>query len=253
MSKLKLHRDNSKGTNLLEALQAAVINRYTRSFGANDPVIYEFTQDRALIHQYHRLQEAMYRRMYDAPEFNAGMDVYDKLSHILIARRGRLCLGGCRLTIREPDEMWGLPLEAEGFNLRQAFPEIPLHQARHGEISKFTVMEDCGDEDIFLGLCQLMYQKVINEKIHYLFVQSNYSLARNWRLIANRMGVKTTKIRDDIVLPEHPIIHCGDIYITISDLSSFYPKPESPEVDTQSVVFSEEAKKTKPHLELLDS
>jgi hypothetical protein len=220
-----LYRDNSKPRNLLEALQAAVINRYTKPYGGHEPIVYEFTQDRALIHQYHRLLEAMYSRIYAAQNFVAD-DVYDKLSYVLVARRGRLCLGGCRLTVREYDERWKLPLESEGFIMRDVFPELPLDSVRHGEISRFAIMEDAGDEDIFHGLCKVMYQKVIELQVHYLFAKSTYTLARNWRLIANSLGVKTTKICDHLNVPEHPAIPDQKWYVTLSNLSSLYPVQE---------------------------
>ena len=253
MAKPTLYRDNSKPRNIFEALQAAVINRYSKPYGGHEPVIYEFTQDRALIHQYHTLLETMYRRMYAAHNFKADVDVYDKLSYILIARRGRLCLGGCRLTVREYDEMWDMPMESKDFKLRDAFPDLRLDQERHGELSRFAIMEDSGDEDIFHGLCKVMYEKTLDLQIHYLFAKSTYPLARNWRLIANSLGVKTTKICSDLKVPEHPTIPDQEWYITLSDLSSLYQTAEVPEARKAPVEPPRKTITETPHLALIDS
>ncbi len=223
MTKPTLYTDNSKANNFLESMQTIMANRMARPYGGNEPIVYEFTDDRAMLHQYYRLREAMYRKIFGTDEFNGQEDLHDKVGHVLIARRGNLCLGGCRLTMREADEMWEMPMEASGFVLRDAFPELPLDKFKHGEISRFAIMEDTGnDENIFYGLCKVMYDKVINEQVHFLFAKSTLTLARNWRLIANSFGVKTTRIRNDIEVPENPIHPDVKWYITESQLSHLF-------------------------------
>ncbi len=235
MAKPVLYKDNSKPKNLMESLQSAILNRLVRPYHRNEPVVFEFTQDRALLHQYYRLREIMYRKMFNTDQFVGEEDVHDKLSHILIARRGNLCLGGCRLTIREHDEMWALPMESDSFRLRNIFPDLPLTQERHAEISRFAILEDTGDHDIFYGLCKVMYDKVIDANIHYLFAKSTHTLARNWRLIANSFGVKTTRICSEIEVPENPIHPDVKWYITMSDLTS-YSQTEASETPALSLV-----------------
>ncbi len=247
MANPTLYRDNSKPRNILEALQAAAIRRYSKPYGGGEPVIYEFTQNRALLHQYYRLRESMYQKMYDTTKFKSEEDVHDKLSYILVARRGRLCLGGVRLTVRERDEMWELPMEEEGFKLRDVFPDLPLLNVRHGEISRFAIMEDTGDEDIFHGLCKVMYDKVVSMNIHYLFAKSTLPLARNWRLIANSFGVKSTRICNEVEVPEHPLIRDAKWYVTLSNLSSLCT--DTPEMSQKAQEPAEEAR---PQLALID-
>jgi hypothetical protein len=251
MTKPALYKDNSKPKSFLEALQSAIINRVVKPYNKNEPVIYEFTQDRGLLYQYYLLRQAMYRKMFSSDNFDGGEDLHDKLSHILIARRGNLCLGGCRLTIREYDEMWALPMESEHFKVRELFPELPLGRVRHAEISRFAVMEDSGDKDIFYGLCKVMYDKVIDSNIHYLFAKSTLVLARNWRLVANSFGVKTTKICNDLKIPEIPIHPTIDAdvkwYVTMSDMSSYcHDELPQPKVEMRKPASE------KAHLSLVD-
>jgi hypothetical protein len=208
-------------TNLMVTLQSAINRRLLKPYSKNEPVVYEFTQDRALLHQYFRLRSIMYDKVFKVDGYNWGEDFYDKIGHILIARRGNLCLGGCRLIIREGDEAWPMPMESDELNLRDTFGDLALDKLRHAEISRFAVMDDCGESNIFNELCRIMYDKVTTSDIHYLFVKSPYRMARSWRFIANSFGVKTTRIIDGV----HPVDKTlsPDIkwYLIMSDLTAF--------------------------------
>jgi len=201
-------------------IQSAITRRLLKPYSKNEPVVYEFTQDRAMLHQYFRLRSIMYDKVFKVDGYNWGEDFYDKIGHILIARRGNLCLGGCRLIIREGDEAWPMPMESDEFNLRKTFADLPLDKVRHAEISRFAVMEDCGESNIFGELCKIVYDKVTTSDIHYLFVKSPYRMARSWRFIANNFGVKTTRIIEGV----HPVDNTlsPDIkwYLILSDLTA---------------------------------
>ena len=83
-----------------------------------------------------------------------------------IARRGKLCIGGCRLIIREADETFALPMETPDFKLRDVFPNLPLRKLRHGEISRFAVMDDDDDKiEIMLAISKLIIEKCLSSWI----------------------------------------------------------------------------------------
>ena len=218
----QMQNDEPESLNFFSTLQAIATKRELNPYAKGEPIIYEFTEDPGLLHQYYRLREDRYNQTLKSEGYNWGEDFHDKLSYILIARRGRLCLGGCRLTIREPDETWLLPVENSEFNLRNTFPDLELNSIRHAELSRFVIMEDNGSEDnIFDGLCKAMYNKVVTSDIRYLFAVSSYLLARNWRAVSNSFGVKTTKIVENI----HPVERAlGDEvkwHLILSDLTNF--------------------------------
>lgn len=225
MSTSVLHKDNSQPKMFLEALQVAITNRVENPYSKNAPVVFEFTQDAGLLHQYYGLRQRMYRNIFGGDDAEGAEDMHDKLSHILIARRGNLCLGGCRLTVREQDEMWSLPMESEQFKLREVFADLPLSRVRHGEVSRFAVMEDCGEDDIFEGLCKMVYAKVADSNIPYVFAKLTLPEARSWRTAANSFGVKTTRICNALEVPEMLVHPTADAYmkwcVTVSDMSSY--------------------------------
>lgn len=205
---------------ILEAVQDSVIRRFTRSSQETKPVVFEFTEDPAMLHQYYILRDQIFGRDMGFSDDAGGADLHDKISEILIARRGNQVIGACRLTVREGDESMLLPMETESFKLRKLFPDLPLNKERHGVLSKFAILEEHNQREILLGLCQLMYDKVIASDIHYLFARAtNFALARNWRLIANRHGAKHTRICEEIDVPDNPNFPGEKQYITFSDLS----------------------------------
>jgi hypothetical protein len=202
MSKPTLY--NPKPKKLVEDIYSSLQRRFGKTPQRPEPIVYEFTEDRALLHQYYRIRETMYRKIHNTDKFMGKQDWHDKLGHILIARRGKLCIGGCRLIVREGDEDFLLPMEDEHFNVRSAFPHLPLTKLRHGEISRFAVMDDDDNQqEIMLALSQLIIDKCVNEELGYVFLKCpGPVMARNWRkIIFANCGQKDVKICTDIEMP----------------------------------------------------
>jgi len=207
MTKSVPHSGKNHEMNLLEELQASLVKRFGRAQHQPEPLVFEFTNDRGLLHQYYRLREIMYRKVFNTDKFVGEEDVHDRLSHILIARRGRLCVGGCRLTIREADEDFLLPMENADFKLRNIFPNLPLRKLRQGEISRFAIMDEDEDKLEIMGLLsQLIIEKCNNSELGYVFLKSSLPMARNWRKIGQTLcGLKKMRICTEVKVPANPI------------------------------------------------
>ncbi len=189
-----------------KTLEEALAKRYSSKGSiAHEPVVYEFTTDRALLHQYYQLREHMYRKAFKTDKFVGQEDVYDKLSHILIARRGKLCVGGMRITVREADEVFDLPMETSGFSLKNALPELDLGMYRHAEISRFAILDSEEDKEILYNMCKVLYDKLLQLEVDYGFARCTKLMARSWKMFANKFGSIGTHVRDDINLPENPL------------------------------------------------
>lgn len=219
MVKSRTSDENDKDQNFLESLQSSILRRITRTPISEEPIVYEFTQDRALLHQYYQLRESMYRKIFHTDKFVGEEDVHDKLSHIIIARRGKLCIGGCRLTIREGDEKFMLPMETQEFRLREIFPELPLSVLRHGEISRFAISDAEEDKlEVMRVLSNLIIEKAITSGLGHIFAKSTLAMARNWRMIGQSCGLKKTRICKEIKVPENPIHPEIEWYLSVSTL-----------------------------------
>jgi hypothetical protein len=209
---------SAKPQGILESMQDAFIRRFGKVSRQPEPVVFEFTTDRGLLHQYYRLRDQIFGRDITHSDGSGGADIHDKISEILVARRGNLLIGACRLTVREGDESFLLPMEKEGFKLREVFPHLPLDKERHATISKFAILEEHRQQDILQGLCKIMFDKVIASDTHYVFVRTTRILARNWRMIANSFGANHTRICDEVDVPPIPNFD-EKAYLVMSDLS----------------------------------
>jgi len=178
-------------------------NRFSskKSSLANEPVIYEFTNDKALLHQYYRLRVQMYRKVLGVNDFDEREDPYDKISHILIARKGKLCIGGCRLTVCEKGENLQLPMENEEFKLKNVLPELNLDQHIYAEAGRFAVLEDHNSYEVLTMLATLLMKKGIELGAEYCFARSEVAMARNWRKIVNNSVVLTAEILKHVNVP----------------------------------------------------
>lgn len=200
------------GKSSVSEFEKLLMSRHTKTYEpdyAKEPITYEFTNDPALLHQYYRIREIMYRKMFNTQEFSGEEDAYDRISHILVARKGRLCIGGCRFTVREADEVFRLPMESSEVDLRNLFPDLRLDEYRHCEISRFALLEEYNDFDVFRTMSKMVFDSVQRMNIRWVFIKSAYPMARNWRKICNSLGVVRADICNDVKLPRmeiHPEI-----------------------------------------------
>lgn len=193
----------SKDTTLTEE---DLYERFSREHAPLEPVQYEFTTDRALLHQYYQLREVMYRKIFRTDRFHAVEDVYDKFSHTLIARRGKLVVGGARITVREPDEEFLLPMETEGFNIRNLPQTAGNCKLCHCEISRFAILSDKYEKEIMQEMVKILIEKMVDLNVHHLFIKADYAMARNWRKMGTINGLTSNHIYHDVQIPEHPLL-----------------------------------------------
>lgn len=169
--------------------ERAVADRFTREpRHIEEKVTCEFTDDPALLHQYYQLREIMYKRVHNLARFNGQEDIYDKIGHILVARRGRLVIGGLRIVVREADETFNLPMEEYGLSLRNAFFKDSYCQSRHAETSRFAILSDKFEKEIMYNMLRRMLDKLVELQVSYLFVKSTPVMLRNWRKMSIVLG-----------------------------------------------------------------
>jgi hypothetical protein len=220
-----------KSQGVLENLQDMVIKRFTKTPKPVEPVVYEFTDDKALLHQYFIMRERMLGTDKFLPKGVIPQDIHDKISHILIARRGKLCIGGARLTVREGDETFPLPMESDEFKLREIFPNVPLDTEKHAVISKFAILDDQKNSEILYSLCKIMYEKILRDDVRFLFMRAtNITLARNWRLISNTLRPNSTRICSEVEVPESPMYPGETQHLVFSDVKGTLGMRTQPEL-----------------------
>lgn len=182
----------------------ALYRRYTAKPKLLTDITFEFTRDPVLLHQYRELYERECRVAYHVPGFREAESKYNSKSHILVVRRGNLCIGGGRLSIRTPRKTDPLPLELDGFKLEDALPELKHKQMRYGEFSRLVLLPEFRDGDTTLMMWRHFYRKCVALNLDVVFAAAPLPNLRSYRKNTTMIGIKESQIHMDIDIPLYP-------------------------------------------------
>lgn len=170
--------------------ERALTERYTRSFTPrSSELVYEFTRDPGLLHQYFILRDQMFINVWGVEHSLAVKDEYDDKSHILVVRKGNQVVGGTRLTVSTPKHPQVMPMEGDDFNLRKVLPDLNLAQKKYGCISRMAVLPHGSEEDVVLEIFSHLYRKSIALGLSHWFAVSPKVTARMYRQKLWKLGI----------------------------------------------------------------
>lgn len=208
-----------------EAMAAGGESRLSRRFtgvqSGPKPVVYEFTEDKALLQQYYSMRENMFISVWGLKSFYGGEDKFDAQSHILVARQGNLCIGGLRLTVSTPQNRIELPLEAEGFKLFDLLPELELESKTYAELSRYAVLPDFQGPEIYLEGSRRLFARALSLGVDFGFAVSPLGQARNYRRTATALGLGC-EIRKDIEVPDRDNYEGIRMYLSLFDFRPLF-------------------------------
>jgi hypothetical protein len=187
-----------------------------------DTVEYEFTRDPALIHQYFEIRSRLFISVWGLKECHGTKDEFDNANEMLIARQGRLCVGGARFTFATPEEPSMLPLEKSGLNVKDLFPDLDLDNCKYGECSRFVVLPEFRTREISHQMQYHVVQEHIRNGASYGFWMAPLVVARNYRQTVGSFGIPCT-IRTDIQVPEKDEYEGIKMYIGMMDFTKHCP------------------------------
>ena len=213
--------------------ESALIGRVARTFKPREPLVYEFTNDTALLHQYYVMRARMYQVKHGICDFKPEPDAFDPISHILVVRRGNKVIAGCRLTVRHPGDAFALPIEeATGIDLRTALSDYCLADVTHAEMSRFAITLDTSDLTIIRQMIEITLNKAIDLGVVYGFARSPITLSRIWRMMMNNSGKATAYISENLATRVSDDTHDVKLYLNICEVHTnlvkeyFKPEPE---------------------------
>lgn len=199
-------------------------HRLARKFAGTpalpDKIDYEFTHDPALMHMYYQLREEMFISVWGLEKFCGQKDEFDDASEIMIARRGQLCIGGCRLTISTPSQPRKLPMEGNDLQLQALFPELDLQETTYCEFSRLAIMPDYRNGVIFPEMVRRFIKRMIAEGVEYAFGISPVPLARSYRQTIQMFGVNV-EMHKEIEIPEREEYEGIKMVLSLVDLSKY--------------------------------
>jgi len=178
--------------------------RYGRPAKKLEELTFEFTRDPALLHQYRNLYESECRVVFEIPQFRDAEEEYNHKSYILIARQGKLCVGGGRLTVSTPRKPQSLPLEINNFRLRDHFPSLEQKQMRYGELSRLVLLPEFRTGSITRQLFRGMYRKSLALDLDMVFAAAPLVNVRTYRQHCLAIGLKEAKVHLDVQVPPYP-------------------------------------------------
>lgn len=168
-----------------------VAERYLRP-SRNKELVFEFTRDPGYLHQYYLLRAKAQVSVWGAQAPENVEDEMDRQSHILIARRGNQVMAGGRMTISSPRRPMLLPLEQNGPNLVQTFPQLNLENRKYAEISRVAVEVEFQNEDSLPTIFQHFYRKIVATRVEYLFGLASAGVTNSYQRFAVAAGLNLT-------------------------------------------------------------
>jgi hypothetical protein len=198
-----LPRFDSAGDELLR-------QRYGRRLKQKQDLVYEFTRDPGLIHQYHLIYEEQFRAVHSADRYrHTEEDEHDRRGHFVVVRRGNFCAGGARISIKTPRHNHLLPVEMDGFRLEHYFPQLAQKQMRYGQAGRFCLLPEFRGGDITRDLQRRITRKAVAWGLDMFFATAPLTNARVYKQNCLAIGFKEVKVHFDIELPVYPM--CEDV------------------------------------------
>jgi hypothetical protein len=218
--------DNDLSTQHFAMSDLAMLARRFRSVD-NLPteIAYEFSKDPALLHRYYHLREEMFISTWGLQSPQGQKDVFDDRGEILIARLGKLCIGGGRLTISTPNAPTSLPMEKAGIKLQAMFAALDLQDTTYGELSRMAVDPDYRDEALPEMMNRLV-KRMIAEGAAYMFNLSPVSQARNLRKALGSTGFGVD-MKCTVDTPEGANYEGTKMVLSVLDLSKYKTTPNA--------------------------
>ncbi len=190
-------------TGLLAGLcmeEQVMATRYMRAPKLWRETVYEFTRDAGYLHQYYLLRKNTYPLALGLGSAGVAEDKFDKLSHILIGRRGNQVVAGCRLTMSSPRKTVQLPMEDEGVALTEMLGDLSIAHKKYAELSGLVSSSFDMQDQYIQPLLRNVCRKLAAYNVEYLVGRVALSKAHVYRRNFNALGVKMT-LNANMALP----------------------------------------------------
>jgi Acetyltransferase (GNAT) domain len=191
----------------------------TSVIDSRSELTFEFTRDAGLLSQYYHVRQCVFIGEWGIKEFCGGKDEYDEISDILIARTGKLCVGGNRLTYSCPDHPLELPMEHDDLQLRKLLPELALDNKIYAECTRLALLPEYRTKAISRMLRTHSIMRNPHKQVSYCFWVAPLPLARSYRQSCLALGFPC-EIRLDIEIPDKSDYHGINMCLGIMDFTS---------------------------------
>ncbi len=184
--------------------EESLTRRYKRKNLFNKELVFEFTRDPGLLHQYYQIRSNEYKAFH-GEAYETTENEYDRSAHIMVARIGNFCVGGVRINTKTPRNNGLLPMEkAADFRIEEYFPELRHQQVAYGEVGDWVLLPEFRGGQISDEMTRRIFEKASALNIEMLFVLTSPLQARLYKQVCIAIGLKDTIIHYDIALSGYP-------------------------------------------------
>lgn len=183
-----------------------------------EDVVFEITTNDSYLEQYFILRERCYREDLGLKDFSGAIDEYDRSGLVSIARIGDKVIGGSRMTVSLPDQPHRLPLEEDGFLMKDLFPMLELNKLGYFEIGRTAVDAGYRTSQVNFEINKQLVLWALKMGCCYQFTISTAKVSRINRMIGTKMGMEHLLL-DWIEVPHKPVYQNlikEGIYLSVS-------------------------------------
>ncbi|RDE24343.1 hypothetical protein DV711_01765 [Motiliproteus coralliicola] len=167
--------------------------------------------------QYFNIRQFCFRNDLGLYSFDGSEDQYDREGEILLIMEGNQCIGGARLSgSLDPVP---LPLEHEGLNIQQLFPNISGTDTPYCQWTRLAVHPSKRTPQLMAETAKTMLEIALVKGYQYSFCVSGRSQARLYKRLYNNLGYDY-RIMEQIEVPEEPGFKGLPHLLSICDLTS---------------------------------
>lgn len=185
-------------------------------------IVYEETQSLLYLQQYYDLRENVFKKVWNLENYSGQPDEYDAISDIIIARKGKKCIGGARITVSTPENRILLPMEGDDFLLREQandafqkeFQNLDLTKIKYGEISRLALLQN-DFHSCTIGLYNKMLEHCLSRGINCVVSIAPMQQSRSVRIFLQKLGLKV-KIFQDLDFPQRSCYEGIKMYLSVA-------------------------------------
>jgi hypothetical protein len=178
-----------------------------------------FSKDPKLLQEYFVVRERCYRLVKDGPkDFSGHEDAFDRNADILVVRAGDSVIGGARIVSNKLAEKSSIPLESEGFKMKNIFPDLDLNKHSYCEFGRLAVLPQYRSMALIEDIVLTLIMRAIETKHKYMFAMNPLVQARCYRKICKKLRLlRPYNIHTEIEIPQKPE-QCGTLKMYLSSL-----------------------------------
>ena len=159
-------------------------------------VIYEVSRDPELLQQYYAIRQQCYRDELNLNGFDGSESEEDRRGHILIARSGRQCLGGIRISPLANEREQLMLADDHLLTLPSLMPQMGFRQGRHCVWERLALAPSFRSIKNNQDFCEHLIKASVMLDYDFAFTLSSLRNARFYKRCHSYVGIDYQIMRD---------------------------------------------------------